>query len=158
RPHLDILAVRLHTHWYADYALESQRLQGTTGVACGGVDVSDRASVAFDPFELPDTIQLGTDNDPYPLLAAARRRGSVQLDWPIADDIAGGAPGDDPFASVLGHDEVVAVLRDHETYSSSIIGELMGPALDGGLITMSEPEHRAHRALIAPAFRPKLLA
>jgi cytochrome P450 len=120
--------------------------------------VSAGVSVAFDPFELPDTIQLGSDSDPYPLLAAARRRGSVQLEWPLADDLAHDASGEDPYVSVLGYDEVVAVLRDHETYSSSVIGELMGPALDGGLITMSEPEHRAHRALIAPAFRPKLLA
>ena len=59
---------------------------------------------------------------------------------------------------MLGHDEVVAVLRDHETYSSNIIGELMGPALDHTMIAMDEPEHRAHRALVAPAFRPKLLA
>jgi cytochrome P450 len=34
----------------------------------------------------------------------------------------------------------------------------MGPMLGRTMIAMDEPEHRAHRALVAPAFRPKLLA
>jgi cytochrome P450 len=112
----------------------------------------------FDPFELPDTIQLGTVDDPYPRLAAARRKGPVQLEWPLSDDGAVAALDGDPWINVLGHDEVVAVLRDHETYSSNIIAELMAPALDHTMIAMDEPEHRAQRALVAPAFRPKLLA
>ncbi len=115
-------------------------------------------ATGFDPFELPDTIQLGTVDDPYPRLAAARRNGPVQLAWPLADDVAAAALDGDPWISVLGHDEVVAVLRDPETYSSTILAELMGPALDHTMIVMDEPEHRAHRALVAPAFRPKLLA
>ncbi len=93
----------------------------------------------FDPFELPDTIQLGSVEDPYPGLAAARRKGPVQLEWPLAEDIAAAALDGDPWISVLGHDEVVAVLRDHQTYSSNIIGELMGPALDHAMIAMDEP-------------------
>jgi cytochrome P450 len=113
---------------------------------------------SFDPFELPDTIQLGSVDDPYPFLSAARRNGPVQLEWPLADDVAGAALEGDPWISVVGHDEVVTVLRDHETFSSNIIGELMGPALDHTMIAMDEPEHRAQRALVAPAFRPKLLA
>jgi cytochrome P450 len=118
----------------------------------------DAQAQGFDPFELPDTIQLGTVDDPYPLLAAARRKGPVQLEWPLADDVGAAASDGDPAVNVLGRDEVVAVLRDHETYSSTILAELMGPALDGTMIAMDEPEHRAQRALVAPAFRPKLLA
>jgi cytochrome P450 len=114
-------------------------------------------ATSFDPFELPDTIQLGSVDDPYPLLSAARRKGPVQLEWPLADD-AGAALDGDPWMSVLGHDEVVAVLRDHETYSSTILAEIMGPALDHTMIAMDEPEHRVQRALVAPAFRPRLLA
>jgi len=34
----------------------------------------------------------------------------------------------------------------------------MGPMLGHTMIAMDDPEHRAHRALVAPAFRPKLLA
>jgi cytochrome P450 len=120
--------------------------------------LSNTESAEFDPFELPDTIQLSAIDDPYPRLAAARRRGPVQMEWPLGDDIAGGVPAGDPWFSVLGHDEVVAVLRDHETYSSGILAGIMGPVLDRTLIAMDEPEHRAYRALVAPAFRPKLLA
>jgi cytochrome P450 len=113
---------------------------------------------SFDPFELPDTLQLGTADDPYPHLAAARRKGPVQAEWPLPDDL--GEPDEDSeqSLSVLGHDEVVAVLRDHETYSSRILAEIMGPMLDHAMTAMDEPEHRVNRALVAPAFRPKLLA
>jgi len=113
----------------------------------------------FDPFELPDTLQLGPIDDPYPQLAAARRRGPVQREWPLGDDLF--SPEVEPAGeavSVLGYDEVVTVLRDHETYSSEIVGEVMGPVLGPALIAMDEPEHRAHRALVARAFGPKLLA
>jgi len=112
----------------------------------------------FDPFELPDTIQLGTVDDPYPRLAAARRKGPVQLEWPLSDGTVAAQADSDRSINVLGRDEVLAVLRDHETYSSTILAELMGPALDHTMIAMDEPEHRAQRALVAPAFRPKLLA
>jgi cytochrome P450 len=112
----------------------------------------------FDPFELPDTIQFGGVDDPYPYLAAARRKGPVSLEWPFPDDITDVDADREPWFSVVGHDEVVAVLRDHETYSSKVLAEIMGPMLGHTMIAMDEPEHRAHRALVAPAFRPKLLA
>jgi cytochrome P450 len=118
----------------------------------------DAAARGFDPFELPDTIQLGTADDPYPHLAAARRKGPVQLDWPLPDDVGTFDEDREPSFSVLGHDEVMAVLRDHETYSSKVLAEIMGPVLEHAMIAMDEPEHRALRALVAPAFRPKLLA
>jgi cytochrome P450 len=113
----------------------------------------------FDPFELPDTIQLGPIDDPYPLLAAARRRGPVQHAWPLGDDLfTSEVATTGPAASVLGYEEAVTVLRDHETYSSEIVGAVMGAVLGPALIAMDEPEHRAHRALVARAFGPKLLA
>jgi cytochrome P450 len=116
---------------------------------------------SLDPFEIPDTIQLSDVDDPYPYLAAARRRGPVQAEWPLPADavkVDEPEPADEPWFTVLGYDEVIEVLRDHETYSSEVLAELMTPVLDGALIAMDEPQHRAHRALIAPAFRPKLLA
>jgi cytochrome P450 len=127
----------------------------------GRVEVTGPAgtgAAGFDPFELPDTIQLGGADDPYPYFAAARRNGPVQREWPLPDDVATLDEDGDPSFSVLGHDEVVAVLRDHETYSSKVLAEIMGPMLGHTMIAMDEPEHQAHRALVAPAFRPKLLA
>jgi cytochrome P450 len=95
----------------------------------------------------------GTDvDDPYPLLAAARQQGAVQTESPFgATSYGAGA------VHVLGYKEVVAVLRDHETFSSRHLGEAMGPMFANTIIAMDEPEHRINRALVAPAFRPKLL-
>ncbi len=116
----------------------------------------DEAEAAvFDPFEQPDTLDLGGVDDPYPYLAAARRKGPVQTEWPLPFDIGTGVG--EPSFSVLGHDEVVAVLRDHETYTSRGLSELMGPMFAGTMIAMDEPEHRANRAVVAHAFRPKVL-
>lgn len=112
---------------------------------------------ALDPFELATTIQSGPEFDPHPHLAAARRRNAVQEEWPLPVDVPI-VRADGPVFNVLGYDEVVAVLRDHETFSSTIIAEAMGPLLGQTIVAMDEPEHRAHRALVAPAFRPKLLA
>jgi cytochrome P450 len=116
----------------------------------------------FDPFELPDTIQLGGIDDPYPYLAAARRRGPVLAEWPFPNDVVAVddavTPPENVSFNVVGHDEAMTVLRDHETYSSRILGEIMGPMLDHTMIAMDAPDHLAHRALVAPAFRPKLLA
>ena len=119
----------------------------------------DATVTGFDPFELPDTLQLGPIDDPYPQLAAARRRGPVQRAWPLGDDLfTAEVEMSGEAVSVLGYEEVVSVLRDHETYSSEIVGAVMGAVLGPALIAMDEPEHRAHRALVARAFGPKLLA
>jgi cytochrome P450 len=100
-------------------------------------------------------LQSDEFDDPYPYLAAARRRGAVTTVWPLPP--AAGAPGVGPIYSVLAYDESVQVLRDHETYSSRGLSEAMGPLFAGAIIAMDEPEHRLHRALVAPAFRPKVL-
>ena len=110
-----------------------------------------------DPFELSDMMQASAVYDPYPLLAAARSKHSVHRESPLGDAFP--APsGERPVFFVLGYDEVVAVLRDNETYSSSILAEALGPLLGRTMVAMDDPEHRAHRALVAPAFRPRLLA
>jgi cytochrome P450 len=110
--------------------------------------------------ELPETLQIGSIEDPYPYLAAARERGPVTADWPFAEEGFNTEGFDDgpPAVSVLGFDEVATVLRDHETYSSAFLSEMMTPTLGRTIVAMDEPDHRATRALVAPAFRPKLLA
>lgn len=92
-------------------------------------------------------------DDPYPLLAAARRNHPLQATSPFGEaSIGAGA------VHVLGYDEVVAVLRDHKTFSSALLNDSLGPLFGNTLIAMDEPEHGIERALVAPAFRPKLLA
>ena len=64
----------------------------------------------------------GEVDDPYPFLAAARRKGSVQIESPFGTTSDAGRA-----FHVLGYDEVVAVLRDSETFSSRLLSDLMGP-------------------------------
>jgi cytochrome P450 len=117
----------------------------------------DTLAPRSDPFELSDTAQFeAPPYDPYLYLAEARRKGPVQEEWPLPDDI-GLSPKGQTVINVLGYDEVVAALRDNETYSSSILSESMGPLLGHTIVAMDEPEHGSYRALVAPAFRPKIL-
>ena len=105
--------------------------------------------------EPPGLVEPDAVADPYPFLAAARARGPVQTAWPLP--LADQDPDAEHSISVLGYDEALTVLRDHEAYSSSLLTDVMGPMFAGTIIAMDEPEHRAHRTLVAPAFRPKLL-
>ncbi len=128
-----------------------------------GGTVAPAGPTGIDPFELPDTIQLGGVADPYAQLAAARRRGPVLREWPLTDqllavDAAAGHDDSGQAVNVLGFDEVVSVLRDHETFSSTIVDEVMGAVIGPAIVAMDAPEHRARRALVARAFGPKLLA
>jgi cytochrome P450 len=57
------------------------------------------------------------------------------------------------------YQDVVAVLRDNTTFSSSAIRELMAPVMgDYVLVGMDEPEHKRLRALVSVAFRQRSLA
>jgi cytochrome P450 len=106
------------------------------------------------PVSVPPPLQSDDLDDPYPHLAAARQRGAVATTWPLP--VAIGTPDAVPTYSVLAFDECVQVLRDHETYSSAGLSEV-GPLFTGAIIAMDEPEHRLHRALVAPAFRRTML-
>jgi len=113
------------------------------------------ATTPFDPFELADTVG-GTVRDPYPTMRTLREAspvhtGFVDLGGP------GGSEVSDRAVTVLGYDEVVQVLRDDGTYSSSVYRSVIGMVMGRTILEMDEPQHRVHRALVAPAFRSKVL-
>jgi cytochrome P450 len=113
---------------------------------------------AFDPLELQDTL-LGDIRDPFPALAAGRRRGGVAAGPPEVfvdtdDDFGSEITKNAPEFTAYSHDAVTAILRDAEAFSSSILGEVMGHTI----IQMGGDEHRRHRGLISVAFRQKALA
>ncbi len=118
---------------------------------------ADSAAVPFDPYELKDVVG-GTIKDPYPAMQALRRISPVHA-GPI--DLGEGAEVADPNkpapVTVFGYDEVVAVLRDGETYSSTIYEEVMGMVMGRTILQMDEPEHRSIRTLVASSFRSKML-
>jgi len=118
---------------------------------------ADSTVVPFDPYELKDVVG-GTVRDPYPAIHALRRISPVHS-GPV--DLGEGAESPDPNKpapiTVFGYDEVVAVLRDNETYSSTVYGEVVGMVMGRTILQMDEPEHRAIRTLVASSFRSKML-
>ncbi len=122
------------------------------------LDPTERpAPVPFDPFELEDTVS-GNIRDPYPALAELARQSPVHV-GPI--DLGEGAEASDPSrplpVTVLGFDEAVQVLRDNETFSSTVYEGIMGEVMGRTILQMDEPEHRLHRAMVSPTFRSKVL-
>jgi cytochrome P450 len=118
-------------------------------------------SVGEGPFAMSDLVEEGPSSevenhpnpdDPYALMAAARRQAPVQAKSPFGETSIGSGA-----THVLGYEEVVAVLRDHETFSSALLNDSLGPLFGNTLVAMDEPGHRIQRALVAPAFRPRLL-
>jgi cytochrome P450 len=111
----------------------------------------------FDPFELQDTVS-GNIRDPYPRMHELRRESPVHV-GPI--DLGAGADEPDPSrplpATVFGYDEVCQVLRDPDTYSSTVYEGVMGAVMGRTILQMDEPDHRIHRALVSPTFRSKML-
>ena len=116
-----------------------------------------RQVARFDPFELSDTVS-GDVRDPYPIMRELRRQSAVHV-GPV--DLGAGAREPDPSrprpVTVLGFDEVLEVLRDGETYSSSVYEGVVGMVMGRTILQMDEPEHRTHRMLVTPAFRSKML-
>ncbi len=123
-----------------------------------GTDVTSEPTVeAFDPYELKDVVG-GTIRDPYPALHALCRESPVHV-GPI--DLGEGAEIADPSrpapVTVFGFDEVVQVLRDNETFSSTVYADVVGEVMGRTILQMDEPEHRAIRTLVASSFRSKML-
>ena len=121
----------------------------------GGVNEQDRAEDA-DEFGAFDDAVAGDARDPYPELARARRETPIQvLDASLM-------PHDDahPVYFLYRYDDIAAVLRDGETFSSAhIIDLIMGPVMgDYIMLGMDDPQLRRYRALVATAFRQKVLA
>jgi cytochrome P450 len=93
----------------------------------------------------------GDIRDPYPEFVEKRKHSPVER----LANLYGGA---DSY-QVYRHPDVQRVLLDNETFSSSVLGDLMGIIMGQKLIlSMDEPDHRRHRALVSTAFRNKTLA
>jgi cytochrome P450 len=115
------------------------------------------AAIPFDPYELKDVVG-GNIRDPYPLFQELLLQSPVHT-GPV--DLGEGVEAADPDrpapVTVFGFDEIVQVLRDPETYSSAVYGDVMGIVMGRTILQMDDPEHRVARALVAPSFRSKVL-
>jgi cytochrome P450 len=129
----------------------------------GGIDTADATAVPFDPFELKDVVS-GTIRDPYPKIHEMRRQSPVHVgpvDLGEGSDLGDGLDELNPDrpqpVTVFGFDEVVQVLRDNETYSSTVYEGVMGIVMGRTILQMDEPEHRIARAMVSSSFRSKVL-
>jgi cytochrome P450 len=118
---------------------------------------ADSTALPFDPYELKDVVG-GTIRDPYPRLHELCRESPVHT-GPV--DLGEGGDLYDPSkpapVTVFGFDEVVQVLRDHTTYSSTVYADVTEVVMGRTILQMDEPEHRKIRDLVASSFRSKML-
>jgi cytochrome P450 len=102
-----------------------------------------------------DDVVSGDVRDPYTELARLRHEEPVQR-----IDVSG-MPHEEskPVFMVYRHEDVIRMLRDNETFSSSIIIDTFGDVLGKQvMLGMDEPEHGRHRALVSKAFSPRAVA
>jgi cytochrome P450 len=110
----------------------------------------------FDPYELQDTV-AGDILDPFTRMAELLAEspvhvGPIDLGMGVEESFSDVEP-----VTVFGFDECVQVLRDNETFSSTVYEGVMGAVMGRTILQMDEPEHRMQRALVQPAFRSKVL-
>jgi cytochrome P450 len=102
-----------------------------------------------------DDAVAGDVRDPYTELARMRRDEPVQrLDISVMPH-----EPSKPVFFVYRYDDIARMLRDDQTFSSSIIIDAFGDAFGKHvMLGMDEPAHRRHRSLVASAFSQKALA
>ena len=116
----------------------------------------------YDPFEEFNRAQgIGTVENPYKEFKVKRDRCPVQHVDPSF--LTGGQakhtlPGVREIFAVLSHDGVAQVLRDGETFTSTVYAKSMGLVMGHTILEMDEPEHSRYRRLIQQAFSKKALA
>jgi cytochrome P450 len=99
-----------------------------------------------------DDSVAGDIRDPYPDFARLREHAPVVREEAVFE-------GARPSYVVYRHADVTRVLRDDESFSSTVIAEGMGDVWGRKIIVgMDAPEHHRHRALVSVAFRQRTVA
>jgi cytochrome P450 len=104
----------------------------------------------------------GDVRDPYPMLAG------IRADTPVLEvrygSGSGGrytldqkAPRTPVLFTVTSHELVQQVLTDNVRFSSAGYAMTMGQVMGRTILQMDPPEHQRHRALVARAFRARVL-
>jgi cytochrome P450 len=101
-------------------------------------------------YETPKSVEEFMTFQPYAMWARARSECPVIRTEGHAFDPR-------PTFQVTRYADAVEVLRDWETFSSAINGEVIGQYMGELILAMSGPEHRQYRNLVAHAFRASVL-
>jgi cytochrome P450 len=96
-------------------------------------------------------------DDPYPVYRELRETVGV-YEGDLLPDVLGlpysvAAPaGNRPVFSVMRYDDVITVLRDFKTYSSTVYQETVGRVQGKNLLMVDPPDHTRLRTLLGPSF------
>jgi cytochrome P450 len=118
---------------------------GKIGMNAGG---------GYDPMR-QFTELAGDVRDPYPMMEGIRA-GSPVLEIKLAARPGGGGPRISSLFTVTSYEYARQVLTDNVRFSSAAYAETMGH-LGRTILEMDPPEHLRHRALVAKAFRGRVL-
>src|SRR5580704_9739393 len=132
--------------------------KGAGLVTAPGPEGSPTAS--YDPMR-QFTELAGDVRDPYPMMAG------IRADSPVLEvHLAAGsgryqhdrkAPDIPTLYSVTSYELVQQVLTDNVRFSSAGYAATMGQVMGRTILEMDPPEHQRHRALVAKAFRARVL-
>lgn len=122
--------------------------------------IQDFDDPAYNPF-IADEAMFGNIDNPYPRLAEARRRASVQEGsframFGLAPDIT--FPPDARYFMILGHDEVGKALGNPKVFSNAAYKFNIGQSFGASISTMDAPEHTRFRPIFQKAFMPQIVA
>jgi cytochrome P450 len=118
------------------------------------------AEPSYDPMRQFSEL-AGDVRDPYPMMAELRvvspvthvelgvRRARSQLDENVLQISS--------VYTVTSHECVQEVLTDHARFSSAAYAATMGQVMGRTILQMDPPDHLRHRALVAKAFRARIL-
>jgi cytochrome P450 len=126
-------------------------------------DVTDEDLFSYDPTEAFAAV-AGDVVDPYPELKDERvnnpikrvtfaEMGGVEIDPNMPRDEG----SDDAVYTVFSYDLVRQVLSEDDRFSSKGYEMVMGPVMGHTILEMDAPEHPRMRALVAKAFRPRVV-
>jgi cytochrome P450 len=118
------------------------------------------AEASYDPMR--QFAELAGDvRDPYPMLAEIRAGSPVlqvhQGTRPGRDQLDDKAPTLPSLFTVTSYEYAQRVLTDNVLFSSAGYAMTMGQVMGRTILQMDPPEHQRHRALVARAFRARVL-
>jgi cytochrome P450 len=120
-------------------------------------------SVTSDDVFAELSLELGAKlvGDPYPIFAERRRETPVMVGDIMSEfglpAMAASLDGSRSMFTFFRYDDIVAALRDPETYSSSVINDVFEPILGRTVLGMDGLEHRSYRGLLMPSFTRRLV-
>jgi cytochrome P450 len=111
----------------------------------------ERANAARDA-----SMGIGIVDDPYPRYHELRAQCPVQAGTLTERFGFTGSDGalypERRHVSVIGYEQVEAVLKDTDTYSSAWYDPQLIPSIGRSILHMDPPEHQRHRLVVQPAF------